>query len=84
MDGFWSISVYNAQGHYEKNAQGAYTFNSITAKPSAAGSITLHVPPRAAPRARRQLGPALACAGHERLEPISDDRLVVFTLERKP
>ena len=32
VDGFWSISVYNAEGYFEKNAQNAYTLNNITAK----------------------------------------------------
>lgn len=32
VDGFWSISVYNAKGYYEKNPYDAYTLNSITAK----------------------------------------------------
>ena len=42
VDAFWSVSVYNAQGYYEKNAHDAYTFNNITAKPDADGSITIH------------------------------------------
>jgi hypothetical protein len=41
VDAFWSISVYNAQGYYEKNALGAYTINSITGKKGADGSITV-------------------------------------------
>ncbi|MDM0114382.1 DUF1254 domain-containing protein [Variovorax sp. J22R133] len=41
VDGFWSISVYNAQGYYEKNAAGAYTLNNLTAKKSADGSIAV-------------------------------------------
>lgn len=32
MDGFWSVSVYNAQGYYEPNALNAYTLNNITGK----------------------------------------------------
>ncbi|WP_243058998.1 DUF1214 domain-containing protein [Nocardioides sp. SR21] len=31
VDGFWSISVYNAAGFFEPNAAGAYSVNSITA-----------------------------------------------------
>jgi hypothetical protein len=31
VSGFWSISVYNASGYYEKNPQNAYTLNSVTA-----------------------------------------------------
>lgn len=41
VDGFWSISVYNAKGYYEPNPFGAYTVNSITGKTSADGSITV-------------------------------------------
>jgi len=32
VDAFWSGSVYNAAGYYEKNAYDAYTLNNITAK----------------------------------------------------
>lgn len=39
VDGFWSISVYNAQGYYEPNAFNAYTLNNITAKKGPDGSI---------------------------------------------
>ena len=39
VDGFWSISVYNAKGYFEPNPQNAYTLNSITAKANADGSI---------------------------------------------
>ena len=39
VDGFWSISVYNAEGYYEKNAYDAYTVNSITAKKDPDGSV---------------------------------------------
>jgi hypothetical protein len=31
VDGFWSISVYNAKGYFEKNQYDAYTLNNITA-----------------------------------------------------
>lgn len=41
VDGFWSISVYNSQGYYEKNALDAYTLNSITAKKSNNGTIAV-------------------------------------------
>jgi hypothetical protein len=41
VDGFWSISVYNAKGYYEKNAENAYTLNNLTAKKSADGSIAI-------------------------------------------
>jgi hypothetical protein len=39
VDGFWSVSVYNAEGFYEKNAANAYTLNNLTAKKGEDGSI---------------------------------------------
>jgi hypothetical protein len=41
VDGFWSISVYDAQGYYEANPQGAYTLNNLTAQKSADGSVSV-------------------------------------------
>ena len=41
VDGFWSVSVYNAKGYFEKNAKDAYTLNNLTAKPNADGSVTI-------------------------------------------
>jgi hypothetical protein len=41
VDAFWSISVYNAQGYYEKNSYNTYTLNNITAKKSGDGSIVM-------------------------------------------
>ena len=41
VDGFWSASVYDAAGHFRKNAFDAYTVNSITAKKSSDGSIVI-------------------------------------------
>jgi len=38
MDGFWSISVYNAAGYFEPNDRGAYSVNNITAVPDDHGS----------------------------------------------
>lgn len=38
---FWSISVYNAGGFFEKNAYDAYSINDITAKKNADGSVTV-------------------------------------------
>jgi hypothetical protein len=35
--GFWSISLYDAKGYYEKNAFDAYSLNSVTAKKSRDG-----------------------------------------------
>lgn len=42
VDGFWSVSVYNKAGFFEKNAKNAYTFNNVTAKPNTDGSVTIH------------------------------------------
>jgi hypothetical protein len=39
VDGFWSISLYNAKGYYEKNPYNAYTLNNLTAKKEADGSV---------------------------------------------
>ncbi|MFQ3458363.1 DUF1214 domain-containing protein [Bradyrhizobium sp. UFLA01-814] len=41
VDAFWSISVYDAKGYFEKNPYDAYTLNNITAKKSADGSIAI-------------------------------------------
>lgn len=41
VDGFWSISVYNGQGFFEKNALGAYSLNNLTAKPDAMGAYVI-------------------------------------------
>lgn len=41
VDGFWSISLYNADGYFQKNDYNAYSLNNLTAKKSADGSITV-------------------------------------------
>jgi len=41
VDGFWSISLYNAEGYFEKNNQNAYSINNLTAKKDADGSVTV-------------------------------------------
>ncbi len=41
VDGFWSVSVYNKDGYFRKNARNAYTVNNVTAEPSADGSVTI-------------------------------------------
>ncbi|NUU39471.1 DUF1254 domain-containing protein [Pseudomonas sp. C2B4] len=41
VDGFWSISVYNEHGYYEKNPFNAYTINNVTAKKGADGAVTV-------------------------------------------
>ena len=41
VNGFWSISLYNADGYYEKNQYDAYALNSITAKKDPDGSVAI-------------------------------------------
>ncbi|QIM19042.1 DUF1254 domain-containing protein [Leucobacter coleopterorum] len=41
VDGFWSISVYNAAGYFEPNQSGVYTINNITGARNADGSVTV-------------------------------------------
>jgi hypothetical protein len=41
VDGFWSISVYDAKGYFEKNAYGAYSVNNITAQKNSDGTVTV-------------------------------------------
>ena len=41
VDAFWSISVYNAEGYFQKNEYDAYALNNITAKRSDDGSIAV-------------------------------------------
>jgi hypothetical protein len=41
VDGFWSVSVYDAEGHFVKNDRDAYTLNSVTANRDPDGSVTV-------------------------------------------
>jgi hypothetical protein len=41
VDGFWSISVYNRAGYFEKNELDAYSVNNLTAARNADGSVTV-------------------------------------------
>jgi hypothetical protein len=41
VDAFWSVSVYNAAGYFEKNPYNAYSLNNITAKKDADGAVTI-------------------------------------------
>jgi len=41
VDGFWSISVYNAGGYFEPNDRDAYTVNSVTGVRNADGTVTV-------------------------------------------
>jgi hypothetical protein len=41
VDAFWSITVYDATGHFQKNDLSAYSLNNITAKKSTDGSVAV-------------------------------------------
>jgi len=41
VDGFWSITVYNAKGYLEPNQYNAYSLNNITAKKNADGLVAV-------------------------------------------
>lgn len=41
VDGFWSVSVYNDKGYFEKNLLDAYTLNNVTAERAKDGSISV-------------------------------------------
>jgi hypothetical protein len=41
VDGFWSVSVYDAEGYFQPNQYNAYSLNNITATKGADGSFTI-------------------------------------------
>jgi hypothetical protein len=41
VNGFWSVSVYNADGYFEKNQLNAYSVNNITAQKGPDDSVTI-------------------------------------------
>ncbi|MDI9240643.1 DUF1254 domain-containing protein [Lysobacter sp. LF1] len=41
VDGFWSVTVYDAKGFFQSNAQNAYSLNNVTAKKSDDGSVRI-------------------------------------------
>jgi para-nitrobenzyl esterase len=41
VDGFWSVSLYNDKGFFEKNDLNVYSLNNLTAKPNADSSFTI-------------------------------------------
>jgi hypothetical protein len=41
VNGFWSISVYNSDGYFQKNPYDAYTLNNVTAKKNQDGSVSV-------------------------------------------
>jgi hypothetical protein len=42
VDGFWSISLYNAKGYFQKNKYNSYSVNNITGTKNKDDSITIH------------------------------------------
>lgn len=42
VDGFWSISLYNAEGFFQKNSPNAYSINDRTATRNNDGSVAIH------------------------------------------
>jgi hypothetical protein len=42
VDGFWSLSVYNKEGFFEKNEYEAYSVNNLSAEKNPDGSVTVH------------------------------------------
>ncbi len=42
VNGFWSISIYNKDGYFEKNKFASYSINNLTAKPNNDGSFTIN------------------------------------------
>jgi hypothetical protein len=42
VDAFWSVTLYDADGWMPKNEFNAYSFNSVTSKRNADGSVTIH------------------------------------------
>jgi hypothetical protein len=41
VSAFWSVSVYNSEGYFEKNPYDAYSLNDITANKDPDGSVTV-------------------------------------------
>ncbi|MDL2400583.1 DUF1254 domain-containing protein [Rhizobium mayense] len=41
VEGFWSISLYNAKGYFQKNDANAYSLNNKTAKESVDGAVDI-------------------------------------------
>lgn len=41
VDGFWSVSVYNSSGYFERNDRDAYSVNSVTAERGPDGSVEI-------------------------------------------
>jgi hypothetical protein len=41
VDGFWSVTVYNANGYFTANPQNAYSLNNLTSRRGADGSVQI-------------------------------------------
>ncbi|WP_170398481.1 DUF1214 domain-containing protein [Ruegeria arenilitoris] len=42
VDGFWSVTVYDASGYMVPNEAGAYSVNNVTSVPNEDGTVTIH------------------------------------------
>lgn len=42
VQAFWSVTLYNKDGFFTPNKYNAYSFNSLTSKRNADGSVTIH------------------------------------------
>lgn len=42
VKGFWSISIYNKDGYFQKNKYDSYSINNVMAKPNKDGSVTVN------------------------------------------
>lgn len=42
VEGFWSISLYNKEGFFQKNTTNTYSVNNIMGMPNSDGSFTVH------------------------------------------
>lgn len=42
VDGFWSVTLYNSKGFMEENDKGVTSFNSVTSKKNADGSVAIY------------------------------------------
>lgn len=42
VDGFWSITLYNANGFMDSNDRGVNSYNSVTSAKNSDGSVTIH------------------------------------------
>jgi hypothetical protein len=41
VDGFWSVSLYNAEGYFEKNEYDSYSVNNVTRKTGDDGAVAI-------------------------------------------